>query len=234
MTEASHDRWRLILVPHTHWDREWYLPYQRYRTRLVGFFDLLLEIFERDPEYKHFLLDGHTILIEDYLEVRPDRRADIERVVQDGRLAVGPWYEIPDMSLPSGEALVRNLLRGHRVAEQFGPVMKVGYIPDPFGQIAHMPAILRGFGIDRCVFWRGADETLNTTEFMWESPDGSDVLVVHMPGGYGIGGPFPLENDDQFEERIAFIRECLEPLAQTARCSPCGAPITWRRSRSCR
>ena len=215
MTQTSQEKYRLILVPHTHWDREWYLPYQRYRTRLVGFFDLLLEIFERDPEYKHFLLDGHTILIEDYLEVRPDRRADIERVVQDGRLAVGPWYEIPDMSLPSGEALVRNLLRGHRVAEQFGPVMKVGYIPDPFGQIAHMPAILRGFGIDRCVFWRGVDESLKTTEFMWESPDGSDVLVVHMPGGYGIGGPFPLENDDQFEERIGFIRERLEPLAQT-------------------
>ena len=215
MTQETDERWRLILVPHTHWDREWYFPYQRYRTRLVGFFDLLLEIFERDPEYKHFLLDGHTILIEDYLEVRPDRRAEIERVVQDGRLAVGPWYEIPDMSLPSGEALVRNLLRGHRVAGQFGPVMKVGYIPDPFGQIAHMPAILRGFGIDRCVFWRGVDESLDTTEFMWESPDGSDVLVVHMPGGYGIGGPFPLENEDQFEERIALIRERLEPLAQT-------------------
>jgi len=215
MTTATDDKYRLILVPHTHWDREWYFPYQRYRTRLVGFFDLLLEIFDRDPEYKHFLLDGHTILIEDYLDVRPDRRAEIERVVQDGRLAIGPWYEIPDMSLPSGEALVRNLLRGHRVAEQFGPVMKVGYIPDPFGQIAHMPAILRGFGIDRCVFWRGADDTLDTTEFIWESPDGSDVLVVHMPGGYGIGGPFPLESDEEFEERIAFIRRNLEPLAQT-------------------
>jgi len=80
MTETSApERWRLILVPHTHWDREWYFPFQRYRTRLVGFFDLLLDILERDPEYRHFMLDGHTILVEDYLEVRPDRREQIER-----------------------------------------------------------------------------------------------------------------------------------------------------------
>ncbi len=116
---ASDAPWRLYLVPHTHWDREWYLPFQRYRTRLVGFFDLLLGILESDPDYNHFMLDGHTILIEDYLEVRPDRREAIQRFVQDGRLAIGPWYEIPDESLPSGEALVRNLLRGHRVAAQF-------------------------------------------------------------------------------------------------------------------
>ena len=106
------------MVPHTHWDREWYLPYQRYRTRLVGFFDLIFEILDSDPDYKHFMLDGHTILIEDYLEVRPDRREKLERYVREGRLAAGPWYVIPDEFLPSGEALVRNILRGHRVAKQ--------------------------------------------------------------------------------------------------------------------
>ncbi|MCH8066243.1 MAG: hypothetical protein IIC90_10545 [Chloroflexi bacterium] len=212
---ASDAPWRLYLVPHTHWDREWYLPFQRYRTRLVGFFDLLLGILERDPEYRHFLLDGHTILIEDYLEVRPDRREAIQRFVQQGRLAIGPWYEIPDESLPSGEALVRNLLRGHRVAAQFGPVMAIGYIPDPFGQIAHLPAILRGFGIERCIFWRGADDSLDTTEFVWEAPDGSEVLTVYMPGGYGIGGPFPVEDDRTFIERMRSICSRLEPLART-------------------
>jgi alpha-mannosidase len=214
-TQTNEDkRWRLILVPHTHWDREWYFPYQRYRTRLVGFFDLLLDILENDPDYKHFNLDGHTILIEDYLEIRADRRETLARFVREGRLAAGPWYEIPDESLPSGEALVRNILRGHRVAKQLGEPMAVGYIPDPFGQIAHMPAIWRGFGIERCTFWRGADESLTHTEFIWESPDGSSVLVVHMPAGYGVAAPFPRE-EDAFLEKIELIREILQPRART-------------------
>ncbi|MGB2695140.1 MAG: glycoside hydrolase family 38 C-terminal domain-containing protein, partial [Dehalococcoidia bacterium] len=214
MTADAPDRWRLILVPHTHWDREWYFPYQRYRTKLVGFFDLLLDILERDPDYRHFLLDGHTILLEDYLEVRPDRRETIARFVREGRLSAGPWYVIPDESLPSGEALVRNLLRGHQVAAQFGEPMKVGYIPDPFGQIAHMPALLRGFGIERCVFWRGADATLTTSDLVWESPDGSEVLAVHMAGGYGIAAPFPTD-EEAFIAKVDEMRALLQPRAQT-------------------
>ena len=214
MAPTASDGPRLILVPHTHWDRDWYLPYQRYRTRLVGFFDLLLDILESDPDYRHFQLDGHTLLIEDYLEVRPDRRETIERLAREGRLAVGPWYVIPDEFLPSGEALVRNLLRGHRAAAAFGGPMAIGYLPDPFGQIAHLPALLHGFGIDRCVFWRGTDESLTTSEFVWEAPDGSEVLVVHMPNGYAIGGPFPVE-EEAFADKIESIRQRLEPLAQT-------------------
>jgi alpha-mannosidase len=213
MTQTS-DRWRIFLVPHTHWDREWYFPYQRYRTRLAGFFDLLLDILERDPDYKHFMLDGHTILVEDYLEVRPDRRDAIERFVREGRITVGPWYVIPDEFLPSGEALVRNLLRGHRVAQELGGVMRVGYLPDPFGQIAHLPAILRGFGIERCVFWRGVDAALDTTDFVWEAPDGSEVLVKHLRGGYGFASPFPTE-EDTFLEKIEELRARLQPFART-------------------
>jgi alpha-mannosidase len=206
------DKWRIILVPHTHWDREWYFPYQRFRTRLVGFFDLLLDILDTDPEYRHFMLDGHTILIEDYLEVRPERRALIERYVLDGRLSAGPWYVIPDEFLPSGEALIRNLLRGHRGARELGGVMQVGYLPDPFGQIAHLPAILRGFGIERCVFWRGTDDSVKTAEFRWASPDGSEVTVRNIRGGYGIGGPFPTE-DEAFLGVIDTARARLQPLA---------------------
>lgn len=204
----------LAVVSHTHWDREWYLPYQSFRLRLVGLLDDLLDLFDHDPEYRCFMLDGHTIPLEDYLEVRPERRSDIERVVREGRLLIGPWYIIPDEFLPGGEALVRNLLRGHRVAAQFGPVMKVGYIPDPFGQIAHMPAIFRGFGIERATMWRGADESLRQTEFIWRSPDGSEVFTIHKPGGYGIGARLPVARDALLE-RIRRIRAELEPRATT-------------------
>jgi mannosylglycerate hydrolase len=213
-SSKSKEKRRLMVVSHTHWDREWYLPYQSFRVRLVGLFDALLELFDSDPEYKHFMLDGHTIPLEDYLEVRPDRFDDIERVVQQGKLLIGPWYIIPDEALPGGEALVRNFLRGHRVAKMFGPVMKVGYIPDPFGQIAHMPAILRGFGIERATMWRGADDSLKTTEFFWRSPDGSEVLTVHKPFGYGNAATLP-RSKNALLSRIGSARDALEPLATT-------------------
>ncbi|MBF6600452.1 MAG: hypothetical protein IVW36_08080 [Dehalococcoidia bacterium] len=208
------DKRMLMVISHTHWDREWYLPYQSFRVRLVGLIDDLLQLFEDDPEYRHFMLDGHTIPIEDYLEVRPDRFDDIERVVREGRLLIGPWYIIPDEFLPGGEALVRNFLRGHRIGRAFGQVMKVGYIPDPFGQIAHMPAILRGFGIEDATMWRGADESLRTTEFWWEAPDGSEVLTVHKPKGYGIGAVLPKQTKALLT-RVGTIRGDLEPLATT-------------------
>ncbi len=211
---TSKDKRQLMVISHTHWDREWYLPYQSFRIRLVGLMDMLLDIFDSDPEYKHFMLDGHTIPLEDYLEVRPDRFDDIERVVQQGKLLIGPWYIIPDEALPGGEALVRNFLRGHRVAKLFGAVMKVGYIPDPFGQIAHMPAILRGFGIEYATMWRGADDSLQTTEFFWRSPDGSEVLTIHKPKGYGSGATLP-QNTRALLGRIQAIRDDLEPLATT-------------------
>jgi len=203
-----------MVVSHTHWDREWYLPWQSFRVRLIGLFDRLLDLFEADPDYRHFMLDGHTIPLEDYLEIRPERFDDIERVVQQGKLLIGPWYIIPDESLPGGEALVRNFLRGHRVAKLFGPVMKVGYIPDPFGQIAHMPAILRGFGIDSATMWRGADASLTTTEFIWRAPDGSEVLTIHKPLGYGVAATLPL-SPKPLLARIRAMRDALEPLATT-------------------
>ncbi|HXK33635.1 MAG TPA: glycoside hydrolase family 38 C-terminal domain-containing protein, partial [Dehalococcoidia bacterium] len=211
---TAREKRHLMVVSHTHWDREWYLPYQAFRVRLVGLFDALIDLFDSDPNYRHFMLDGHTIPLEDYLEVRPDRFDDVQRLVQEGRLLIGPWYIIPDEFLPGGEALVRNILRGHRVAAMFGPVMKVGYIPDPFGQIAHMPAILNGFGIQDATMWRGADDSLKTTEFFWRSPDGSEVLTVHKPAGYGIGGVLPRAHR-ALMARIDAIRDTLEPYATT-------------------
>jgi alpha-mannosidase len=109
---------------------------------------------------------------------------------------------------------VRNFLRGHRVAKMFGDVMKVGYIPDPFGQIAHMPAILRGFGIENATMWRGADDSLKTTEFFWQSPDGSEVLTIHKPFGYGVAATLPTAQKPLMA-RIKSIREQLEPFATT-------------------
>ena len=138
----------LVVVPHTHWDREWYQPFQEFRGRLVRLTERLLAILDRDPAFTHFHFDGQTIVLEDYLEIRPDRRARLRQFIRAGRIAVGPWYVLPDEFLVSGESLIRNLQIGHRLAAAFGAPTKIGYLPDEFGHCAQMPQILAGFGID--------------------------------------------------------------------------------------
>ncbi len=207
-------RWKLIVVSHTHWDREWYFVFEAFRARLVGMIDTLLELLDGDPDFRCFLLDGQTIALDDYLDVRPDRRADIERLVRAGRLQVGPWYVLPDEFLVGGESLVRNLLRGLKTARGFGEPMMVGYLPDCFGHVAHMPAVLRGFGIEDAVIWRGAGDDVDKTEFFWRAPDGSEVLTVHLPDGYGNANNLPTERE-AWLERLRSIREMLEPRATT-------------------
>jgi alpha-mannosidase len=178
----------LVLVSHTHWDREWYLTFQQYRFKLVRLVDRLLAILDNDAEYAFFMLDGQTIVLEDYLEVRPDRRADLERHITSGRLLVGPWYILADQFLVSGEAHIQNLLRGLRTAQSFGRAMRVGYVPDPFGHTGQMPQILKGFDIDSAVFWRGVGPDMVQVEFVWIAPDGTAVNGVHLPGNANIGG----------------------------------------------
>jgi alpha-mannosidase len=175
-----------IMVSETHWDRAWYVPFQIFRVRLVRLVDRVLDILERDPEYRSFMLDGQMLPVEDYLEIRPERRADLERLVRAGRLQVGPWYALADEYLVSPEALIRNLIIGMRMAQELGAVMREGYVPDAFGHIGQLPQILQGFGIDSAVFWRGVGnegEELGN-EFWWQAPDGTRVLTIHMRDGY--------------------------------------------------
>src|SRR4029453_4181261 len=174
-----------VLVSHFHWDREWYRTFQAYRARLVDPVDRLLDLLAEDPGY-HFLLDGQTVLLEDYLEIRPERRAELERGLRSGRLAAGPWYVQPDSLLPSGEAHVRNLLQGRRVGEALGPVSRVGYVPDSFGHPAQMPQILAGFGIATFIHWRGGGSEIDTlgSPYLWQAPDGSVVEATLLREGY--------------------------------------------------
>lgn len=201
----------LFLVSHTHWDREWYAPFQVFRARLVQCIDQLLHIFETDPAYAHFMLDGQTIVLEDYLEARPDREQTLRKLVAAGKLDVGPWYVLPDMFLVSGEALVRNLQRG--TARDFGKTMRVGYIPDPFGHISQMPQILRGFGFDAAVLRRGlADEPV---ELWWQAPEGSRVLLCYLRDSYDNAAWLPRDQAG-FVEGVRELRDSLAPHARTS------------------
>ena len=180
----------IIIVPETHWDREWYLPFQEYRARLALMMDKLLSILSNDPSYSNFTLDGQTIPLEDYLEVRPEKEQEIIQFVKEKRLSIGPMYILPDEFLVSGESTIRNLLIGHQIARKFGRVMKAGYIPDPFGHIAQLPQIVSGFELPSVIFYRGLgnefeDNKLNM-EFNWTAPgNAASVLGIHLILSYG-------------------------------------------------
>ena len=172
------------LVPHTHWDREWYRPFQSFRMQLVDLVDRVLEMLEAQPGFA-FTLDGQLATIDDYLEIRPEQAERIAGHVRSGRLAIGPWQILMDEFLVSGETLVRNLEMGWQRAEDFGGPMKVGYLPDMFGHVAQMPQILRKAGLADAVVWRGVPAAVDRHAFRWESPDGSWVRAEYLPGGYG-------------------------------------------------
>src|SRR6266566_4583268 len=182
------------LIAHTHWDREWYLPQATFQTRLVLMLDDLIERLQADAGFRTFLLDGQTVLLEDYLSARPERENDLKALVKTGRLQVGPWYVLADELIPSGESLIRNLLLGTTDAERLGGRLDVLYSPDAFGHPAVLPTLAREFGVKYGVLWRGlgGEPGQEGDVFRWRAPDGRDVLLWHLPpDGYEIGAALP-------------------------------------------
>ncbi|GIU90582.1 MAG: hypothetical protein KatS3mg010_1681 [Acidimicrobiia bacterium] len=188
---AAPSRIRVAIVPHTHWDREWYAPFQTFRMRLVRLLDALLPMLEQDMSYARFLLDGQTAILDDYLEVRPEAEPTLRRLAAAGRISVGPWMVQMDEFMVSGETIVRDLQLGIERASEFGGAMPVGYLPDIFGHIAQMPQLLRLVGIEHAVAWRGIPSSVDKTGFWWESPDGSRVRCEYLYGSYSNGRDIP-------------------------------------------
>ncbi len=199
----------LHLISHTHWDREWYRPYQDFRLRLVALVDGLLDLLAKDRAYRYFMLDGQTIVLEDYLEIRPEREAELRRHIRSGRILIGPWHILPDEFLVSPEATIRNFLEGARTCRRFGPRMPVGYTPDPFGHIGQLPQILRGFGIVWAAFRRGLSD--EPCELWWDAPDGSRVLAAYLRDGYDNAAGLPTGDPALFAEEVARRRDSLRP-----------------------
>jgi mannosylglycerate hydrolase len=182
---------RVAVVPHTHWDREWYEPFQTFRLHLVDALDSLLALMETDTAYARFLLDGQMAVVDDYLEIRPDAEARIRALAAAGRLTMGPWYILMDEFLVSPETIVRDLQIGMARGAAFGGAMDVGYLPDMFGHVAQMPQILRLAGMTHAVVWRGVPAQVTKTGFWWEALDGSTVRAEYLPVGYGNGAVLP-------------------------------------------
>src|SRR3954468_6894588 len=158
------------------------------------------------------MLDGQAIVLEDYLDVRPHRRAEIEAGLASGRLAAGPWYVQPDSLLPGGETHVRNLLHGRAVAGAFGPVSTVAYVPDSFGHPAQFPQLFAGFGLDPFIYWRGNGNELDRLGplYRWTAPDGSSVRAGQLPEGYFAAAG--LDADDDIDGTVARLRAVVDRL----------------------
>jgi alpha-mannosidase len=200
----------LTLVPHTHWDREWYLPFEAFRERLVTVMDELLDLL--DGGYPHFHLDGQTALIDDYLAVRPEREDDVRRHARTGRVSVGPWLALVDEFLVSGETIVRSLEMGLARARELGGSDLLGYLPDQFGHVGQIPQLLLAAGIDRAVVWRGVPRSVDRSAFWWEAPDGSRVLAEYLHHGYSVGWDLPeAKKPEALAARLQRLAEILDP-----------------------
>ena len=206
----------IIVVPHVHWDREWYFTTEESQLLASKDFREILDYLEAHPDYPSFIMDGQTSILEEYLATRSDDRQRVSDLVEAGRLKVGPFYTQTDEMLAGGEAIVRNLLYGTESAREFGAVMEIGYVPDSFGQSAQMPFILNQFGISRSVFWRGQSQFCGTdaSQFWWKSKDGSKVLVNQLPLGYAVGKYLP-EDPEDLHKRLDSYFNLLDEISPT-------------------
>lgn len=216
----------LHVVPHSHWDREWYMSFEQHRMRLVELMDTVIELMEKDPDYTYYHMDGQFIVIEDYLEIRPEMRDRLTALIRANRIQIGPFYVLQDEYLTGGEANVRNLLYGIKLCRGMGaePVM-TGYFPDAFGNVGQIPQILQGFGIDNAAFGRGIGAILednkvdpNATsypsEIVWRSPDGSEVIGILFSPWYNNAMELPADAE-QLRERLGGLMRGLEGAGAT-------------------
>ena len=216
----------LHIIPHSHWDREWYLPFEKHRIRLIDLFDNLIKVMEENEDYTYYHMDGQYIVIEDYLEVKPEMKNRLFALIKAGRIQIGPWYMLQDEYLTSGEANVRNMLYGIKFCKSIGakPV-ESGYFPDSFGNISQAPQIVRGFGFDNAIFGRGVNDMgsdnevvkqngVTKSELLWQAPDGSEVIGVMFANWYHNAMELPTD-PDALRERIAHIVASTSRVATT-------------------
>ena len=210
------------IISHSHWDREWYQSFESHRMKLIELVDNILDKAENDPEFGGFFLDGQVIAIDDYLEIRPEKRAQVEKCIREGKLQTGPWYILQDEFLTSGEACVRNLQVGMQEAEQYGAVGNVGYFPDAFGNAGQMPQVLKQAGMDAVVFGRGVKPIgpnnevtggqyeSTYSEMMWASPDGTKLPGILFANWYNNGVEIPVDDAEAkvyWDKKLADARK---------------------------
>lgn len=196
------------LIQHTHWDREWYFTENDSQILLYYFMADLIGRLEADESLGPFILDGQTVVLEDYFQLVPENRERVEALVRAGRLLIGPWYTQTDFLVVGAESITRNLLLGQADCEEMGARMPVGYVPDSFGQSAQLPMFLNQFAIDNAVLWRGWSEyDTPFTEFRWRGRDGSCVTTSVLPQGYGCAKWLPVDASQAWPQLVDVLQK---------------------------
>ena len=194
---------QIFFFSSTHWDREWYQPFQAMRFRLAETLDELIDVLEKRPEFELFCMDGQTIVLEDYMQAAPENRARLQKLIDDGRIKIGPWYVMPDTRLVSGESLIENFLMGRRIAARWkADTWKFGYMCDIFGHIAQMPQILKGFGMDCAYLGRGVHTGGWRGLFRWQSPDKTEIYGYYSSYASFTNQVTRHYDDADYEDRL--------------------------------
>lgn len=197
------DKLTIYFFSSTHWDREWYESFQGFRFRLVDVMNEIIDVLENNEQFPVFHMDGQTIVLDDFLQIEPQQKGRLQQLIQNKKLIIGPWYVMPDEYLVSGESLIRNLMKGFRICNDWGvDPWKYGYICDIFGHIAQMPQIFNGFDIDYAMLGRGTNEHTTPAHFRWQSPDGSECTTFKLPDSQGYGAFYNLVIKRVEEEQL--------------------------------
>ncbi|MGH4120208.1 glycoside hydrolase family 38 C-terminal domain-containing protein [Clostridium sp.] len=170
---------RLNIINHTHWDREWYESFETFRGKLIKGIELIVKGLD-NGQFKSFMLDGQTVILEDLAEVLEDGEyKKLINYIKSGRIDVGPWYVLPDEFLVSGESIIRNLKIGTDISAQYGKKDFVGYLPDTFGHIGQLPQIFKGLNIDCALLFRGVHS--KSSEVIFEGSDHTEIKAIILP-----------------------------------------------------
>ncbi|MFA0412630.1 glycoside hydrolase family 38 C-terminal domain-containing protein [Vibrio renipiscarius] len=205
---------KVHVIPHTHWDREWYFTQQDSDVLATYNFTKVIETLEKQASYSCYHLDGQSSIVEDYLKVLPHMRERMSKLIRDKKLFVGPWYTQTDTYNVGAESIIRNLKYGMHIAQEMGHSMTVGYLPDTFGHNAQMPTLFKGMGIDNIVFWRGIDydQQVKKSHFHWQSAGDDTIYAYNLVHGYGAAKNI-VPDADHLDKKIFPMIEKIKALS---------------------
>ncbi len=171
----------------SHIDAAWLWPWTETVGVVRNTFSTALQLMY---EYPGYIYTQSAAAYNEWMADRyPDLNDQIKQRIKEGRWEIvgGMWVE-PDLNLPSGESLVRQLLVGKRWYQRnYGVDVRIGWNPDSFGYNWQLPQIYKKSGVDYFVTQKMSWNDTNQFPFKlfwWQSPDGSKVLT-YFPNGYG-------------------------------------------------
>ena len=198
---------KVIAYLHTHWDREWYREFEVFRLRLLRVFDEVLDALEKNL-IPSFYFDGQVVALLDYLKMRPENENKIRKFIADKKLYIGPFYCLVDEFLTNENLFKKNLEYGLEIAKEFGCKEFTGYLADTFGHSDGVIKILKDYGLNECIVWRGCGDL--PSEFIWKSQTGGAINAINLVRGYFMD---IFTTTLSIEKKAEFLKNNLDKIA---------------------